>query len=177
MRKIALFSLVLILAMGSVGVGYAVWWGGAYNDGTQAPETDNIRNNIFMVQAPDEATPWTIIGTRDTELEGKDVSSVDADIIDNTLSVYIDNAYPGIWYYVDWAIQNTSDEEVVLVSLNVDSTSLPGGTDITITDHTGKIMSPDDIILGTLGLRLNNNAQQGDIYSFIIEKVFSLPPE
>lgn len=101
MKKIGLLSLALVLALGSLGIGYAAWTDTLTITGTVATgdldwefagapgQSDaGVDQNVFFTL---ESWNWVLMD--------KDVASTSVEFTDNhTLTVTIDNAYP---YYAN----------------------------------------------------------------------------
>ena len=98
MKKIGLLALVLVFALGAVGVGYAHWFDEVYIEGT-------VEMGDFLVGWED------IILEEDSDDDGKDPCDMVCTLEDpetsvhhepvatvhHTLVVYIDNGYPQYW--------------------------------------------------------------------------------
>ena len=83
-NKIGVLFLVSALALAGIGTSYAMWYETITIDGTV-----NVGSLDFE---------WSIEDIEDTEIVGKDVSRLTADISENTMTVTITNAYPCITY-------------------------------------------------------------------------------
>jgi len=151
--KIGIVFLVLVLALGALGVGYARWAENLSLEGTV--NTGNI-NAI-----------WSIEAVGDSEPEGKDVSSISAVIVGDTLEVTITGAYPCIDYWVDFNIESTGSVPIHLGSLVPGVSTLPAGTTVLITpDPLGTQLHLGNIFLGTLTVHLYNDAEELTNYTF-----------
>ena len=105
MNKIVLISLALVLALGSLGVGYALWSDTMYLNGTV--QTGTLEWEYLRTpEAPGEPPRPPIVTHDDNPLDPpdflKDVASTswiyvdsDSDGDFDTLELTIDNAYPG----------------------------------------------------------------------------------
>ena len=129
MKKIALLALALVLALGSLGVGYAMWFEDLYIDG--------------IVNTGTLDGSWSIAGYGDTEIDGKDVSYVDAYIIGNTLYVDVYNAYPCIEYWVYYDLHNNGTIPFHVCDLVCTDPTFPGTVIIEQPDlfqiHPGEV--------------------------------------
>jgi len=84
--------LTLVVALGALGVGYALWWDELYID--------------VLIDTGEVEADLSVEYFGDTEIFGKDVSSIDAYLIDDdTLWVDLTDAYPCIDYYVSFNIE------------------------------------------------------------------------
>ena len=107
MKKIGLICLALVLALGALGVGFAMWDKTLYIDGTV--NTGEV-NAIFT----------TASCTEDPEVEGKDVGSCTlTGIGEQTLTITIDNGYPCYGCTVDFTVDNIGTIPVKVQSLTI----------------------------------------------------------
>jgi len=174
MKKIGLLGMVLVLCLAAVGAGYAMW-----------SETLNISGTVGTGNVDVE---WSLHGFGDNEDEGKDVSSVNAEILNvgvkdqETLNVTVTNAYPCITYTVLFDITSTGSVPVHLTDFSVNSGTLPAeAIDITLLgeDELGyPIPIPNssvqlhdgDSVNGILTIHLTNEMglEQLDSYTIAI---------
>ncbi len=124
MKKIGLISLILVLALGALGVAYAAWTDTIIISGTvttgelaiefTAPAYTNDPSN-----QPDENMFFDLHGT--WEQMDKDVGVTTVTILDpgpgygRTLEVILDNAYPYYFVAVDFKIHGLSSHPPVKV--------------------------------------------------------------
>ena len=169
MKKIGLICLALVLALGALGVGAALWMGFLGIHG------DVLTGNVEAM--------WSIDGAYDNE--EKDVSFIDAVMMSPwDMFIMIDNAYPSVTYTVDWNIMCTGTVPIHFVEpmimwelpppLPEEPPPLEPG-EITFTDVDGNPINwsavqlhPGEIIYGKVTVHLNNIAEQGSIYMFDI---------
>ena len=161
MKKIALISLALVLALGTLGVAGALWSDWLYIDG--------------YVETGDIGVDWSLGAYYDNET--KDVSDIYAYIDGDTIYVDIYNAYPCVTYTVEWDLHCTGTVPVHFVGPWI-STNLPADT-FTFTDMDGREIDWSgvqlhygDIMYGKLTVHLDNTADQNAFYSFYIELVY-----
>jgi hypothetical protein len=161
MKKIALICLALVVALGTLGVGFALWSDWLYIDGYV--ETGYI------------GAEWSIEAYYDDEAADKDVSYIWAELIDpDYMYISIWNAYPSVTYTVIWDIHNTGT-----IPIHFDtpwfSTDLPMVTFVTFFayDAAGEPvllydyqLHPGDTVYGELTIHLDNDAEQNSWYSF-----------
>jgi predicted ribosomally synthesized peptide with SipW-like signal peptide len=146
MKKIILISLALVLAMGSLGVGYAMWSdtvtiGGPVQTGTLnlALELEPIPcKEQYWVDDGDgiiEPNEW-VAG----EYDGKEVGSCSATLADpetdpvtdksahETLNIVVDNAYPGYAVFTTFLLHNigTVPLDLILYSISGEKQELDG---------------------------------------------------
>jgi len=164
MKKIALLGLALVIALGSLGVGYALWWDDLLIDG--------------IVCTGDIGVEWSIEDYFDNEAPEKDVSSIEAyfpDLADPSV-MWIDiwNAYPSITYTVAWDLHCTGTVPVHFAAPMI-SGDLPAGAELTFTDEAGNIIDwsqvqlhQGDYMYGLLTVHLDNDALQNECYGFAI---------
>jgi len=162
MKKIALISLALVLALGTLGVAGALWSDWLYIDGWV--ETGNI------------GAEWSVEYFYDNE--DKDFSLIEAyGAGTDTLYINIWNAYPSVTYTVGWNIECTGS-----VPIHFDSPwfygDLPATTDFTFVafdaagdrvDLYGYQLHPGEIVYGELTIHLSNDAEQDWWYYFYID--------
>ena len=158
MKKIALISLALVLALGTLGVAGALWSDWLYIDGYV--ETGYI------------GAEWSLGACYDNEMKDE-VSYIDAWLPEPGL-MYIDiyNAYPCVTYTVEWDIHNTGT-----IPIHFDwpwiTTDLPAGATFTFTDAAGAVIDwptvqlhPGDAMWGLLTVHLDHTAEQDWGYYF-----------
>ena len=164
MKKIALICLALVVALGTLGVGFALWSDWLYIDGYV--ETGYI------------GAEWSIEYFYDNE-EKPEVSYVEAYLISPTL-MYIDiyNAYPSVTYTVGWDIHNTGSIPIHFDTPWIDYGNLPATTDFTfvawnaaggLVDLYGYQLHPCEYLYGELTIHLSNDAVQNSSYQFYID--------
>ena len=159
MKKIALICLALVVALGTLGVGFALWSGWLYIYG------DVYTGNI--------GAEWSIEAYYDNE--EKDFSYIDAYLFGpDYMEVYIWNAYPSVTYTVEWDIHCTGSVPIHFGDPLI-MTDLPAGT-FTFTDMAGATIDwslvqlhPGDTMYGMLTVHLDNTAEQNWWYYFYID--------
>ena len=163
MKKIALISLALVLALGTLGVAGALWSDWLFIDGYV--ETGYI------------GAEWSIESFGDNEQ--KDFSGIDAYLMAPDV-MYIDiwNAYPSVTYTVMWDIHCTGSVPIHFDSPLFD-TDLPASTDFTFVafdpttgaavDLCGYQLHPGETLYGMLTIHLDNDALQDYWYYFYID--------
>ena len=160
MKKIALISLALVLALGTLGVAGALWSDWLFVDGYVY--TGNI------------GAEWSISNYYDDEAADKDVSYIYPWIVGDTLYIDIYNAYPSITYTVIYDIHNTGT-----IPIHFDYpwlyTDLPAGTFITFLAYNAAgeqvvlydyQLHPGDTMYGEISIHLDNDAEQDWWYWF-----------
>jgi hypothetical protein len=115
MKKIALLALALVLALGSLGVAYALWYDDLYITG--------------QVDTGSIGAYWTCFATGDSEPDGKNYSSVSCSVgqtteTDDTLTMTITNAYPCIDYWVIADIHASGTLPIHVCDLQLDMSSI-----------------------------------------------------
>ena len=164
MKKIALISLALVLALGTLGVAGAMWWDDLFIDGYV--ETGNI------------GVEWSLDYWYADEW--KDVSEMFVGIDGDTLYVDIYNAYPCVNYVVGWDLHGVGSVPVHFVEPII-TTDLPAGATFifVVYDATGLRIPWSDIqlhfcdyVYGELIIHLDNTVPQNAQYSFMIELIY-----
>jgi hypothetical protein len=140
MKKIALLCLALVLALGAMGVGYAMWYEDLYIDGT--------------VYTGEVYAYWDFCGCFDIESKDVGTTSCQIDQADpRILHVTVDNGYP--YYFgdceVEFCIGGTVPvhfESIEFVPINFTMASARGADDgelwIDLVDGVGSQMHPGD---------------------------------
>jgi len=129
MKKIGLLSLALVLALGTLGVAYAMWFDTLEIDGTISTGSLEI---IFASQYdndpatgaddPCEAGSWNISsGTPvwDGGRYTKDYASIASTFEDEFATISVNNAYPSYWGSVIWDVKNVGLIPVKFWSVNL----------------------------------------------------------
>jgi hypothetical protein len=163
MKKIGLICLALVLALGALGVGAALWMGVLVIHGDV---------NTGIVDAV-----WSVEAAYDDEPADKDVSIVFADLMGpGELWIMIENAYPCVTYTVEWNVMNVGTVPIHFAEPMIMSEILPPDTTFTFTDMAGipidwslvQLHPGDPPLLGKLTVHLGNLAEQGVPYMFDI---------
>lgn len=162
-RTLIALGLVLVLALGTLGVGYALWFEELYIDGT--------------VYTGDVDVEWSLEGMGSDET--KEVSIIDAYIEENTLYVTIDNAYPCVTYWVLFDIHSIGSIPVHFTDFELDLADMPAGATVTIAPASGGGKYPEGTTpitqaqlheceewWGLLELHLDNTAEENSTYTF-----------
>lgn len=158
--KLGALFLISVMALAGVGASSALWFENLVIDGTV--NTGNVD------------VEWSLEKFYDSEIAGKDVSSVTATIDGNTMTVTVTNAYPCIWYYVDFDIHCVGSIPVHFTAFVWDMTNMPAGATVTITPTKG--CDPIEVTqlhtceywYGTLAIHLDNTAAELTQYTFTI---------
>ena len=153
MKKIGLLCLALVLALGTLGVGYAMWFEDLYIEGTV--NTGELDAN------------WSIVNFGDSEAADKNVSSVSATMSPDGLTLYVTvtGGYPCIDYYVNFDVDNTGTIPFHICPLDCTGTVDFPGT-LTITQPTPFQVHPNEHALGTISIHLDNTALENTTYNF-----------
>jgi predicted ribosomally synthesized peptide with SipW-like signal peptide len=127
MKKIALLSLALVLALGALGVGYAMWSDSVTISGSVTTNTVTIGFTEFTCQEMFQYLPWSDDDPfYEGEYEDKDVAtctcSMDTLVEDpaTTLRGYkvgtvtVTNGYPCYWCFVTFVIKNLGTTPVII---------------------------------------------------------------
>lgn len=165
MRKIALFSLTLILALGAMGVGYALSWGNTlYIDG-------NVETGYIDAV-------WSVQDYWDTEIPEQNVSSVTATGEGtHTLTVIVNNGQRDIWYYVWFDITNIGSIPIHIGDFIEEYNTLPQDVSLTIDGYSGPNddltpwsynveVPPGDSVFGLISIYIHDTASQNSSYEF-----------
>jgi hypothetical protein len=151
-KKIGMICLVLVLALGVLGVGYARWAENLYIDGT--------------VTTGDIGAEWSIDGDPWDD-EAKEISYGTIEIIGDTLYIDIYEAYPCVTYHFPIDIHCTGSVPIHLGAIQIDSGNLPPNTRLEVIPPTmGVQLHYCDSWVGELIVHLDNDAVEDTTYSF-----------
>jgi len=176
MRKLWFLCLALVLAMGSLGVGYAMWSDtltitGNVNTGELVVEfSSQYDNDDGQQNDPMEAGSWSGFDTREPEWVGnryeKNVASTTSTFVDGgtTAQILITGGYPCYWGSVAWDITNTGTIPVKLFSVKL----------IELSKNTPVWTGSIDLVIGTRYYvdvdrpNIDTTLDAGDDFSFIL---------
>lgn len=161
MRKIGLLSLALILALGTLGVGYALWY-----------------EDLFIVGTVNTGTldaTWSI-GDYGADGDTKNVSEVGMSISQDghTLTLTVDNAYPSVVYYWNFDITNTGTIPIHVGQFVIDWDGIPAvafvlqdqSLDYGLTWEGPDQLHAGDSGWGEIWLHFDNTALENHQYTF-----------
>jgi len=156
-KKIGLICLALILALGALGIGYAMWEETLTIDGVVYTGNVDVEFSQYSNDPPPHGTcaggiyadpldpkvcgSWTIPGVNGLEpweywsgdRWDKNVASTNCTLDVNSLSIEIDNGYPSYWGSVLFDIDNVGTIPVAVISCNLTDVSgytIPGGMEL-----------------------------------------------
>ena len=155
MKKIALLCLALVLALGTLGVGLALWSETLYIDGT-----------IYTGELDVE---WSQGVPYDDEPMEKDFSWAECMIDGDTIYIWIYNAYPSITYTIPIDIHNIGTIPVHLCGLVVTGGNLPACSTVAFPDWYCIQVHPDEEEWGEITVHLCNDALENETYFFTAE--------
>lgn len=155
MKKIGLICLALVLALGTMGVGFALWSETLYIDGT----VNTGELSVYWTQGD----PW------DDELPEKDVSWADCEIIGDTIYIWITNAYPSITYHIPIDVHNDGTIPFHLCGIVMTGSTLPVGSTVTFPDWECFQVHPGFGEVGEITVHLCNDALENETYFFSAE--------
>jgi len=156
--KLGALFLISIMALAGIGASSALWFENLTIDGTVT--TGNVD------------VEWSLIGCGDNEPK-PEVSGITVDIVGNTMTVTVTNAYPCITYWVHFDIHCLGSIPVkftpfLITSLGMDPkwiTITPDDTYPAIEDaqlHTSESWQ------GQLEIHLDNTATELTTYTFTV---------
>jgi hypothetical protein len=157
MKKIGLLALALVLALGSLGIGFALWSETLYIEGTV---------NTGTLDAE-----WSFDGYGDSEIAEKDYSYMWYDIDGNYLYVYIVNAYPCIDYWANFDVTNTGTIPFHVCDIVCETCGFPGTVEISAIENPSRPSTPYQVhsgesAYGTITVHLTNDAVENSTYYF-----------
>jgi hypothetical protein len=164
MKKIGILCLALVLALGSLGVGYAMWYEDLYIEGT--------------VDTGEVYAYWDLCGCFDIEDKDVGTTSCQIDASDpRILYVTVTNGYP--CYFgdceVEFCIGGTVPvffESIEIIPDNFTLASANGANDgelwVDLVDGVGMQMHPGDCTALSFKVHVEQCAAQGATYTFSI---------
>ena len=160
MKKIGILILALVLAMGSLGVGYALWSDSLYIDGTI--NTGELDTCIVSI-ASDDVGP----DLGDDKI-GKDVGSTTVGIIDcHTANITVTGAYPCYENYVHFTTEIRGTVPVILEAINIvnDNPCI----EVDAWNGVGEQRHPGERADNTIWFHVLQCADQNATYTFTVE--------
>ena len=153
MRKIAFIGMALVLALGVMGAGFALWSDSLFIAGTI--ETGSI------------GLVWTVdLPPTDNEAPDKDVSSADSWIdAAGILHITIVNAYPCITYTIPFDLHCTGTVPVH-TAMTVTSGNLEW---VQIPQMSGMQLHEGERYDGVITVHLDNSAEENETYYFDVQ--------
>lgn len=157
MKKIGLICLALVLALGSMGVGYALWSDSLYLEGTI--ETGEVDTAIVSVASDDAGIDPGY---------NKDVASTVVAIVDSkTATVTITDGYPSYSNYIHFSTDILGTVPVRLQAINIDNPNQCITVDA--WDGIGEQRHPGERADNTMYIHIEQCAEQGATYTFTVE--------
>lgn len=160
MKKFGLFCLAVVLALGTLGVGYAMWYEDLFISGTV--NTGDLDIGYYCGWG----SCW------DTEIDGKDVSYIEKQMSADGKSItfIIHNAYPCIDYYGEFCLNVQGTVPVHFGPWVIDRGNLPAGATVEVTpDMTGVQQHPPYSHQECcLHVHLDNTAVESTTYTFTV---------
>ena len=151
-RKLGLLCLALILAMGTLGVGYALWYEDLYIEGTVNTGTLDVEWSVFDY--------W--------DDEAKDVSDITAEVVGDTLVVTITNAYPCVNYWVWFDIHSTGTIPVHIGEFTLLYDDTPDALEWWVDWYGPSQLHQGEFGEGYMWFHFNNDAEELATYTFTI---------
>lgn len=162
-KKIGLLCLALVVAFGTLGVGYSLWFEELFVQGTVLTGELNV--------------DWSSGPVWDTEVDGKDFSHSEVIFEDlngdggpEMMWITIYNAYPCIWYHHEFDVHNAGTIPVHFTDWEIDMGTLPAGATLQIWEGSGPIadtqLHPGEQWFGCVELHLDNSAEENMQYTF-----------
>jgi hypothetical protein len=149
MRKIVLISLALVLALGTLGVAYAMWDKTLYVEGNVATgEVNAIITSIASDDPVGTIDPYygvLVDMPADPVYPRKDVADTTAwiDAEDNQIAhVLIEDGYPCYWVAVHFTVYNNGS--IPIIYTGFDTTNVPAEIFCDPGDSVGEQIDPSD---------------------------------
>jgi len=106
------------------------------------------------------------------EAEGKDVGSCEVEVVDNSVTVTIDNAYPGYTVDVYLTVKNDGSIPVKLLSSSISGVD-ESALSVTLTKPANTQIDPGCTSTYTLHIEVLEDAEQDSSYSFTVTLEFA----
>lgn len=169
MKKIGIICLALVLAVGSLGVGYAMWDKTLYIEGTvYTGEVNAVWTSAFNFDPP--GPPVSYDPNLDGSRKDKDVGSTTVSGLDTqTLVVTIDNGYPSYFNDIQVEFTNTGTIPVKIQSITITASNFTlasayGANDgevwIAFVDGIGTQLDPGDTAASSFKIHVEQSAEQ-----------------
>lgn len=159
-KKIGLLLLVLVLALGALGVGYAMWDKTLYIDGTV--NTGEV--NMEIISASSDDPPGTIDYAKDKDVGSTAVSYV---IGSQSITVTVTNGYPCYEVYVHFTAHNNGTVPVRLQDIIV--TNPDPCITVDAWDGMGEQIHPSQNADNTIYIHVEQCAEELATYTFDVE--------
>jgi len=175
MKKIGLLSLALVLALGTLGVGYAMWSDtlqieGDVNTGELSVKFASQYDNDVNDNDPTEAGSWNVSGTKPVwtgQRHDKDVASTTSTFNQEegkSARIIVATGYPCYWGSVIWDVLNDGTIPVKLHSITL--TELSKDASEWAVNQTLKIGKRYYVDVDTQ--TVDRTLDAGDDFSFIL---------
>jgi hypothetical protein len=169
MKKILVLSLVSIMALAVLGVGYATWQKVLFIDGTVS--TGNV--DVY----------WTTDIGYSSEGDIKQISTGSCVVEGDTLVFKVATAYPSVWYRCDFDVHSAGSIPVHLAPIEILSPMDPCA-DFQITEPVtasgSNQLHQGDTAWGSIVVHLDNSCRQSTDLGFLLRMIahqYNLPPE
>jgi hypothetical protein len=173
MKKISLIALALILALGTLGVAYAMWWDTVTIGGTVV--TDDVEVEWKLARNYDTGLdPDYPDGLKDKDVGSTTITGLDS----NTLTLVIDNGYPSYYNDIECEFENTGSVPVIIDSVVITPTGFTVASDYGADDGEvwirwvngeGTQLEPGERSASSLHIHVEQCAAQGATYTFTIQ--------
>ncbi len=164
--KIGAIFLISVIGLAGASAGYALWW-------------DELHLDISVETGYINAK-WSVESAYDSEIAGKDYSSITWELfddfrsaqgampqIDGWLWIYIHNAYPCIDYTINFNIENTGTIPIHVEAIDYNWNNMPDAAEVKITDMNNQPIAfplqihPDGpIFYGKMVFHFDNTLEQ-----------------
>ena len=152
MRKIGLLTMALVLALGTLGVGYAVW--------TEDMEAEITLDTATVTATIEAGDSWTAPACTYTSIK----CEVDEH---GVLQVTVTNAYPCIDYFQEFSINNEGSIPWKISAITYED--VPSGMTVEIEDlAVGDQVNPGASKTGTLKVHLDDTIDQDETFEFSV---------
>jgi len=156
-RKLGVISLVLVLALGVMGVGFALWDKTLYINGTV--NTGEVNMEILSIASDD-------IGIDPGKDKDVGSTAVSIDPGAQSATITVTNGYPCYHNYVHFTVHNNGTIPVKLNAINV---TAPPEITVTGSDGIGEQIEPCTNRDNTIYFHVEQEAEELAIYTFTVE--------
>ncbi|MFC1864620.1 hypothetical protein ACFLYG_02190 [Chloroflexota bacterium] len=160
MKKTGLLCLAVMLALGTLGVGYAMWDKTLYIDATV--HTGEVNMKIISVASDDP--PGTIDRGKDKDVGWTEVIIDPMD--DQRMLVTIHNGYPCYEVYLHFTGHNNGTIPVKLQDIIV---TVPPELSVSAWDGMGEQVDPGENCDNSASVHVEQEAEELTTYTFTVE--------
>jgi hypothetical protein len=156
MKKIGILALAVVLALGSLGIGFALWSETLYIEGTVA--TGELDADLTIIDYWEDG-------------DVKDVAWAEASVVGKTLYWTVYNAYPNVFYWLVFDIHNSGTIPMHVCGFNYDMSNVGPGVILYYCGPSPLQVHPGESVTSCVVVELTNDVAQGSTHTFTFEYV------